>query len=66
MKQKLLIALVGQLLKMLKPELVKKIADQVLDLVEDWVKDSSTEIDDTIVLPVCEMIRTTFDIPDND
>lgn len=66
MKEKLLMILIKALLTMLSPELLKELADKVLDFLEDKVMDSSNEIDDLIVLPICSMLRETFNIPDND
>ena len=66
MKGKLLIVLVQLIMKMLTPDLLKVFADRVLDFAEDYVLGSKSKIDDALVLPVCGMIRTTFDIPDND
>jgi len=66
MKTQLISMLVSALLSMLSPELLKKFADMVLDFAENYVLGTASTIDDRIVLPICEMIRKTFDIPDND
>jgi len=50
----------------LNPEMFKVIVDKLLDFVEDAVADSGTQIDDMVVLPLIDLIRVTFDIPDND
>jgi hypothetical protein len=66
MKNLLIAKLVGVLISMLTPDLLKKFVDQVLDFVENYVKGTKSELDDKIVLPLCEVIRNTFDVPDND
>ena len=63
---KLLPMLINVLLSMLTPELMKKFADMVLDFAEDFVLGSKSTVDDAIVLPVCSLIRSTFNIPDDD
>lgn len=54
------------LLGLLTPELVKKLADMVLDFCEKFVLGTKSEIDDALVIPICDKIRSIFDIPDND
>ena len=66
MQAKLVAKLVSLLLMMLTPELLKKFADFVLDFVEDFVAGTKSPVDDLLLLPLCKMIRVTFDIPDND
>lgn len=66
MKAKIVTALVGLILKTLTPEMLKSFADMLLDWVEDAVENSENKIDDATVLPLCNMIRDAFDIPDND
>lgn len=66
MKTQLISMLVSALLSMLSPELLKKFADMVLDYAETYVLGTASTLDDRIVLPICNMIRQTFDIPDND
>lgn len=62
----LLPTVIALLLKTMTAEKLKGYADQILDVVENAVKDSETSIDDLVVLPVINSIRATFDIPDND
>ena len=66
MKDRIIAELLAMLFKLLKPELLIEIADKVLDLVEDKVEESSTDLDDKIILPLCEKVREAFNIPDND
>ncbi len=64
MKTKILMFLIQTLLNQLTPELLKAFADKLLDFVEDFVVGTKSDIDDKLVLPICDMIRKTFDIPD--
>lgn len=65
-KAGLITMLINLVLQMLTPDLLKKFADMVLDFIEDSVADSSNKWDDVTILPMCNVIRATFDIPDND
>lgn len=58
--------LVNVLISMLTPELLKKFVDMILDFCEKSVLGTKSDLDDKIVLPLCETIRKTFDVPDND
>ena len=66
MKGKILILLINALLKMLSPELITKFIDMVLDFFEKFVLGTKSKIDDAIVLPICDLLRDTLNIPDND
>ncbi len=66
MKAMILRHLVGVIMGMLTPELLKSFADMVLDFVENYVEGTKSTIDDRLVLPLCHSIRAAFDIPDND
>jgi ABC-type enterochelin transport system permease subunit len=57
--------LVGALQKMLNPDNFKTLMDRVFDKVEDVVKDSSTQWDDVLVLPIVEALRKALNVPDN-
>ena len=50
----------------ISPEMLKGFIDAGLDIIENTVKDSVSEYDDMVVLPIVALIRTSFDIPDND
>jgi len=41
-------------------------ADMILDFCEDYVLGTASKIDDALVLPVCNLIRSVANIPDND
>lgn len=66
MKAKIIGMVVGQLLALLSPDLLKSAVDQLLDFIEDRVLGSASPIDDAIVIPICNMIREAFGIPDDD
>ena len=66
MKEKMLVWLVGMIFEKLDAEDVKVWADRGLDLIEDKVAESATKYDDKIVLPLINLMREAFDIPDND
>jgi len=63
---KVLTYLLPGLLKVLSPEVLRNAVDAMLDVVEDAVAESSNVLDDTVVLPLCKLIRSTFNVPDND
>jgi len=63
---RILTYLLPGLLKVLSPETLRNAVDAMLDVVEDAVAESSNVLDDTVVLPLCKLIRSTFNVPDND
>lgn len=65
-KVKLLQYAISILLTQLSAEQVMVLADKLLDWGENTVQVSENKIDDTIFLPIAALIRTTFNIPDND
>lgn len=56
---------VWNLLKGGGPEMVL-IVDAILDYIEDKVIGSASTIDDALVLPVCDLLRSVLNVPDND
>jgi len=42
----------------------KVAADKILDVAEEAAKDSSTPIDDALVLPICATIRAKYNVPE--
>ncbi len=46
------------------PENIKVYGDRLFDLIEDVVRDSSTPIDDVLVLPIIRAMRAGLNIPD--
>ena len=63
---KTIISLVATLLGLISPELLKEVADKILDIIEDAVADSENKTDDILVLPLCKLARDAFGIEDND
>jgi len=66
MTSKVLAALVGALLQLLSPEMLRKFIDSGLDAIEDWVEGTENSIDDGVVLPMCALIRRAINCPDSD
>ena len=66
MKERLFQMLVSALIELLDEEMLRTFVDIVLDWAEDAARDSTTTVDDRIVLPLCGTIRRVFGIPDND
>jgi len=62
MKSFLISRLVQLLVSMLTPELMRKFIDVLIDFVEKEVKGSKSSLDDKIVLPICSIIRETFNV----
>ncbi len=61
-----LIKAIVMFLSLLTPTMLRTVADMLLDFVEDKVIGSANDMDDAIILPACDLIRATFNIPDND
>lgn len=64
MRGKIIGHLVKLLLSLLTPELLRAFTDMLLDFVEEFVLGTKSKVDDAVVLPLCETIRETFNIPD--
>lgn len=54
------------LANLLSPENIKLYGDKLFDLIEEFVEDSETTIDDKTVLPIVKALRIGLNIPDND
>jgi len=70
MKAQILTALVEIFLRTLSSEraeeILRRFADFLLDFIEDHVLGSASTVDDRLILPVCDLVRRTFNIEDND
>lgn len=66
MKAQMLANLVACLLALFDEALLKKFADTILDFAENFVVGTKSSIDDMLVLPLCQVVRKTFGIEDND
>ena len=65
-KMTMISSLLSGLFGAVSPEMLKGFIDAGLDVVENTVQNSVSTYDDLIVLPIVSLIRTSFDIPDND
>jgi len=65
-KGKVLSVLIEMVINAITPDRLKEFVDMILDFVENIATDSSNKFDDSALLPICRLIRSTFDIPDND
>jgi len=64
--RELLAAVAVAVMELLDPARLRLFVDMLLDHIENYIIGTGSTIDDALVLPLCQMIRTTFDIPDND
>jgi hypothetical protein len=62
----LLQKLMEQLILRLPADVLKRFVDMFLDWAENLVEKTKTQLDDITILPMCRLVRNTFDIPDND
>ncbi len=58
--------LMGMVEEMITEKNLKLYGDRLFDLIEDFVTNSDTDVDDKIVLPLVKAARAALDIPDND
>jgi len=65
-KEKLVMWVVGMLLERLSGDELKHWVDVGMDLLETKVVESPNKYDDMVVLPICKLVRATFNVPDND
>ena len=66
MKEKLILNLIGMLMGLLTPELLRQFAESVIEFAEAKVLGSKSKVDDALVLPVCDLLRTAFGLSDED
>lgn len=57
--------LVNILLTSFPERMIKDYLDDLIDVIEDRIASSANELDD-FALPILQMLRDLFDIPDND
>ncbi len=65
-KALLLKQLISVLMGMLTPKLLKGFARTIVNWSREYVIGTENKVDDRIVLPLLDMIETTFDIPDEE
>ena len=51
---------------MMTKDRLERFADFILDFIEVEVEESKNKYDDAVILPLCKLIRDTFNIEDND
>lgn len=66
MAAKVLQYVISILFQFLTADMLRQFADMVLDFIENTVAKSETKVDDQIMLPLCDLIRSSFNVPDND
>lgn len=66
MKSLLLSTLIQTLLLLIDSVVVKKLLDEFMDKIEDYVINSKNQIDDVVILALTAKIRAELAIPDND
>ena len=66
MKSLLLSTLIQTLLLLIDSVVVKKLLDEFMDSIEDYVINSKNQIDDVVILALTAKIRAELAIPDND
>lgn len=64
MQAYLLKMLMEIVLERLSEDVTRSLMDKLLDQIEDFVEKSDTEVDDLIILPLCQLIRKSFNIED--
>lgn len=50
--------------EMMTSDAIKTYGDKLFDIVEDYVADSESQIDDVLVLPAIQKLREHLNIPD--
>ncbi len=66
MKTYLITQLVKLIIGMLNAKLLRQFVDTLLDFIEEFVAGTASDIDDAIILPVCNALRDILNIPDDD
>lgn len=63
-KTQALSLLVTAAMPLLGDDLLKDLADKLLDAIETKIKETSNPVDDIILTPICAKVREAFGIPD--
>jgi len=66
LKQVIIQQAISALMRAVPPEVLADGADYILDAVERVIEQSESRVDDALVLPLIKVIRTAFNLPDND
>lgn len=63
-KTDVLLNAVGLAMKLLPEDAGKRLADSIIDEIEDVYEGTETEWDDFFIGGICQTVRTAFNIPD--
>lgn len=66
MKLQIVLMLVGNIFKLISPNMVRDAVNAIIDLIETQIAKTENTIDDAIAIPIIAMLRQTFAIPDRD
>ena len=61
----ILSSLIPKLLELLPPQTGRELIDDFLDVLENKIASSETQIDDTLILPLISKLREIAQIPDD-
>jgi len=65
-KKESLNLLITVLMAVMTESMLKKFADSLLDFAENLVSKTISPVDDAIVIPIINKVRSAFNIEDND
>ena len=65
MKSYIIAKLIGQILALLTPELLRSFADHIIEFLEAKVLGSASKVDDALLLPILKMMDIAFGLPDD-
>ena len=65
-KKESLNLLITVLMTVMTESMLKKFADSLLDFAENLVSKTISPVDDAIVIPIINKVRSAFNIEDND
>ncbi|MEA1877029.1 MAG: hypothetical protein U9N86_09190 [Bacteroidota bacterium] len=64
MQRMALVSLVKAITAAADPVILKQFLDSILTFVEDYVKGTKSQIDDSLILPICDAARIAFGLVD--
>ncbi len=65
MRDQMIELLLNTLLRLITPDILKKVVDGVLEMIEAEIVDSENEYDDKVILPLITVIREAFDLEES-
>lgn len=66
MKLQIVLMLVGNILKLISPNMVRDAVNAVINVIETRIAKTENTIDDAVAIPLVAMLRQTLAIPDTD